>query len=1388
MVRNFSVFAQVSTAVSLVGAGLLGFGNATAAHAQATPRITGPVNESALVSIPGEVHPWARAQFDRGAAPANLSGHMLLVLKRSPEQETALQTFLASQQDPHSPNYHKWLTPEDFGKRFGVADSDVQSVSSYLSSKGMRVGRVYGSHMAVEVEATAGQIQSAFQTEIHAYAVGGKTYYGNNSNPKIPAALSSVVGGFASLNSFHAEGGSGAGTQATLNPATHTLKPLYTITATNPDTYGVSPADLAVIYGIPASTAQGLGGKNVNVGIVGDSDINVAYVNNYRTIFGLGAKTPIVVVDGNDPGVNGDAYIAYKQIELVSAVAPNANIYYYTSATTDYDSGIYFALIRAVEDNQVQVLLNGFQECESAIGDGAMQLVNAVAEEAAAQGMTFVAAAGNSGAAGCAVPGTSGSAAGAAHAINGFASSPYLTAVGGTDFYYGVGSMGNYWNTTNGTGYLSVNTNPTISNPPKNYLVGYFKTGQFQEQVWNDSYSGNGNSNAVNGTSVQMAGGGGVSTVGLDGTATPQPMPSYQSANTKANAIGGGKARVIPDVSFFAGTGANNVEGYNNTAYMFCMKSSDCVGSTPQFTYSGGTEASSAVFAGAVALAVEQYNSGSRFGLGNVNPTLYSQFSSIISHDITLGTNELACSSGASCGGGHMSVYPAGTGYDAATGLGSFNISSFVTNYKPSNTTASSVTLTVTDFLTGKPPVCVNGSVTTPNCTTHSNKLVFAVSASPASGTGAKPSGDVAIFTSSPLQSESSVETLTLSAGAATDTWNLLPGGTYNIYARYAGDTTYAPSVTAAPYAITVKPENCQMVLYGHNINVGSPTNIAYGTPVSITVEPYSAATTNNVGIPSGSINVSDNRLSNIIATLPVDSEGAATFTSNLLALGSHSIVLTYPGNASFNACSTGTFLATVTKAATTTTLNPTGADANTGYVYMTATVQSATLPSNGTAPSGTITFSTNPAQTLPLVQGFDPNGNAIASVSIRVQKSNISGGKLTATYNPGSDPNYSGSSATANVNTDTSLFNGSTTTSFTIADADGVTNQVGPYPASDSLTLTITVDSPSADPSGCGFLSFLCSTPYLSVYADGILLTNTLAVNSDGVETFTLPQLNGYLALPSGQVQISVIYSGYYLLFTGLAQDGASSSARTITISDDRTNADFSLQADTVVNDNPLTPSTIGQQPLISPVVQAIYTLRLTSLYNFQSAFGTAPINLSCSVVSYTSKAGIRSTPAGLTCGFNNLLTQTTASVKLGGSGYANQALYVGAASTYSVASNTAPAAPANRWWMATGGTTLACIFLLGLPARRRKWQSLLGACVLVLVGFGMTGCGVTAPSGPDQQGYKSLNGGSNTSQVSGGTPVPTGTYTVLVTATASANTTITHTLPVQVVVGTTN
>ncbi|MGD0271143.1 MAG: protease pro-enzyme activation domain-containing protein, partial [Candidatus Sulfotelmatobacter sp.] len=93
------------------------------------PLITQPINELQLTTLRGNTHPLARPQFDLGTAPATLPmQRMLLVLKRSPQQESALDQLLNDQQDKSSPNYHKWLTPEEYGKQFGPSDADLQTI------------------------------------------------------------------------------------------------------------------------------------------------------------------------------------------------------------------------------------------------------------------------------------------------------------------------------------------------------------------------------------------------------------------------------------------------------------------------------------------------------------------------------------------------------------------------------------------------------------------------------------------------------------------------------------------------------------------------------------------------------------------------------------------------------------------------------------------------------------------------------------------------------------------------------------------------------------------------------------------------------------------------------------------------------------------------------------------------------------------------------------------------------------------------------------------------------------------------------------------------------------------------------------------------------------
>ncbi len=1326
------------------------------AFGQATPRIQSQVEGSAMVAIPGTVNPLARAEYDRGAAPASLHGHMLVVLKRSEEQEADLRALLASQQDPTSPNYHKWLTAESYGKRFGVADADLQTVTSYLAGQGLQVGRVYKNHGMIEIGGTAEQVRAAFQSEIHAYAIGGKTFYANSTPLKVPAAMRGVVAGFASISNFHTAGTASQGVSAQFDPETHTLKPLYsTTTSTGAAVYAVTPGDLRAIYSIPLPTAPGAGGAGVNVGVLGDSNINVSYVNNYRSLFGLISNPPIVVVDGNDPGINSDAAIAYKQIELISAVAPNATIYYYTSATTDYDSGIDFALGRAVEDAQVQVLVNGFQSCETALGSN-IAYINAAYEQAAAEGITVVAAAGNSGAAGCEVPGATTPAT-TGLAVNGYATSPYVTAVGGTDFYYdGNNPASRYWAPA-----------PSAFTSATTYIP---------EQTWNDSVQ---TSDATPGAVVSLAGGGGISTAGVDGVSTAQPIPGYQASNPQALAISN-RARMVPDIALFAGTGANNNFGYNASAYAFCMKSTDCQTTNTQFTYDGGTEASSAVFAGVMALIDNRVNgTGAQFGLGAVNNVLYTVLTNgaVINHDINknsnglTSSNKLACTNGTpNCSGGTLTGYTTGAGYDVATGLGSFNIGSLVSGFTFGTRTASNVTISVTDPATGLPPSCTIGSVKTPDCTVHSTYLTFRVTATNASGPGT-PTGDVFIYTSSPLEDGEGVVSLPLVNGVATlPSWNLLPGGTYRVYARYAGDSTFAPSVTAAPYKITVLPEACKFDTFFSNVGGGFFT---FGSPVKITAQPYSTTNPSNVARASGSVNVLDN--GSLLTTLPINSEGSVSFISNQLPFGSHSLVFSFGGDSSFGSCQSQAFPLSVSKASTSITLDPTSADLSQGQISLTATVRPQ-LSANGTPPTGTVTFTitpnggtaTTPAP-VPVVTGFDVNGNAVATANILVGSTlTANGGTVTAIYNGDSNYNASPRSSTSNLASSSSIFalNVPSTTTFTITDTDN-TPVNGSFPALDSITLHIHVDTGVAPPTSGGTFSVL---------ADGIQLVSGLAPDGNGNATYTFAQQNGFVALPSGQVALTVIYSGHsFIFFVNVAESEASSATQNITIADDRTASDFALSSDKNVNQ---------QNPLISTgSTQAIYNLRLTSLANFQAAYPNTPVNLSCAVVGYATFSGVRSTPTGLQCGFSSAYA-ATAAPNFGSSPFITQQLFVGAASTFSIASTHTTETPASRWWIATGTPALACVFLLCLPGRRRAWQSTLGAFSIVVLGLTMSGCGVNVANGPEKSYYSQLLGGSG-AQGTSGTAVPAGVYTVMVTGTAATNTTVVHTLPIQVVVG---
>ncbi len=645
-------------------------------------RITAIIDDTNRVALPGNVHPMAQARFDQGAAPASLAtGRIMLILGRSATQQQALTQYLDDLQNPSSPSYHKWMTPAQYGAKFGISDTDLQTVESWLQSYGFKIEKVPAARNLIQFSGTVAQVQSAFQTSIHSFAVLGATHYANVSDPQIPAALAPVVVGVTPLNDFHPVPHVVRGGNAHYDAATHSIQPELTLSG--PALY-LDPADVATIYDTPntalnANFTSGTtyDGTGVNLGIVGVSDLTLADVQNYREAF-LGetsgsVNTPTVVVEGDDPGVNGAGVEALLDAEVSGGIAPKAHIYFYTSADTDLTSGLFNAVLRAIDDNAVSILSMSFGECEAGLGSGGNSFMLEAAQEAAAQGISFVVSAGDGGSAGCDNFDTETQAT-FGLAVSGMASTPWTIAVGGTDFDGLPAAFSTYATTT------------SSGTPP------YYRTAlkYIPENPWNDSTT----VDTTLASNVRDTRGGGNIVAGSGGMSVVYAKPAFQSSLTPADSV-----RDLPDVSLFASNGhkqavwaicSDSVTDGATSTYTDCQTSGGALAAGTQIGGAGGTSASAPAFAGMLAL-VAQSQSGAR--LGQANTVLYqlakTKYATVF-HDVTVGNISVPCAAGSTnCGtNGFLTGYNTATGYDLATGLGSVDVQQMISNW-------SSVGLTV---------------------------------------------------------------------------------------------------------------------------------------------------------------------------------------------------------------------------------------------------------------------------------------------------------------------------------------------------------------------------------------------------------------------------------------------------------------------------------------------------------------------------------------------------------------------------------------------------------------------------------------------------------------------------------------------------------------------
>lgn len=650
------------------------------------PRITAAVDNTKLTVLRGNTYPLARPQYDQGRAPASLPmQHMLLVLKRSPAQEAALESFMAEQMDPSSPNYHHWLTPTEFGQMYGPAQQDIDVITKWLGTNGFQVNSVSAGRTTIDFSGNAAQVQGAFHTAIHQYSIKGEQHWANASDPSIPTALVPVVAGVRSLHNFYPK------PQVHLRrTSSSSERPNFTfnngqacdIAGSSDSCFAVGPFDFATIYNVLPLWNNGIDGTGETIAIVADSNINVADVQQFRTLFGLSNNFSAsnVLTPNGAVTVNSDEIEADLDSEWTGAVAKGATIDLVASPNTNTSAGIDLSaqyIINTGAHGLAPILSSSFGACEYAIGQTGNTMYNSMWQQAQAEGITVVVSAGDAGAASCDVPipdnptgcGFSSSsllqAAQCGLAVNGLASTPYNIAVGGTDFN-DIGTQTLYWSTANSTGQVSA----------MKYIP---------EDVWNDSCTNSLLFSLVTVTPpistpvgscsdltiqdnnlVSVVGGGGgessctnnASTIASCSGGNPQP-PWQTTAGVP------GTTRDLPDLSLFAG------DGLYGQFYIMCEMDSSlssggqggsacALGASPVFTGVGGTSASVQAFAGIMAL-VDQKNGNPLPNEGNVSPILYAlaasqsnascssaapPASTCIFNDVIAGTNSMPCTPG----------------------------------------------------------------------------------------------------------------------------------------------------------------------------------------------------------------------------------------------------------------------------------------------------------------------------------------------------------------------------------------------------------------------------------------------------------------------------------------------------------------------------------------------------------------------------------------------------------------------------------------------------------------------------------------------------------------------------------------------------------------------
>jgi subtilase family serine protease len=652
---------------SLVLAGA--FAHSPHARADSTDRIASAPNPAERVTLDERRAAWISPANDAGAVPADLPLASLgVTLKRAPERQRAFEQLLRDQQDPASPDFHRWLTPSEVGARFGATQNDIDAITSWLGSEGLRVDSVSSSRTRIRFSGSASRVAAAFATSMRYYEAGGEKRIAATSSAAIPAAFADAIASVEGLDSvkFQRTLHTSPRRSAATSPAA-----TYCPGGTAPCQHSIFPTDFSTIYNLNPLYQQNLRGSGQTIAIVGRERIYQPDIDHFNELAGTDVPTPTTIIppDGTDPGTPlstcpddsqhgcgnpvdqvGDQSEATLDVQRAGSVAPGAAIALIVSANINSVDGISLAMDYAIDHEPVpaKVLSISFTSCEYDNGSAVAESLDDFFAQAAAEGISVIVASGDAGVAGCASL-DAAPVAGEPKSVNVLCSSQYVTCVGGTEFA-DADNPSAYWRTTNGADFLSA--------------IAYIPEG-----VWNEPLSSSG--------TPQLASSGGGVSVFL-------PTPSWQTGP----GVPGTQGRYTPDLSLHAAT---------REGYFTCMaaEGGPCtVGADHTFGFvaGGGTSASAPGIAGIAAILNQATNTAN----GNLNPRLYALAatpSAAAFHDVTVASSDVAgctvatpslCNNttpGPSGLTGGLQGYLATPGYDLATGLGSVNATNLVNQW-----------------------------------------------------------------------------------------------------------------------------------------------------------------------------------------------------------------------------------------------------------------------------------------------------------------------------------------------------------------------------------------------------------------------------------------------------------------------------------------------------------------------------------------------------------------------------------------------------------------------------------------------------------------------------------------------------------------------------------